>query len=167
MWLQALIRERGNGSIRCVAMAKAVAGSLLLVLACANPVSAQGAKPDLLGTWVLVAGEFRTPAGVLDQSKRGTNEIVILEQTEATFAGKYRWSHPGAEGQLNDGKTETTSGEEDFIGVFNWDDSSFFMVDHPDTSIRMGRIVNRQTIETILIESGPYALVTRQVFVRQ
>ena len=166
MWLQALIREIGNGSIRCVAMARAVAGSLLLVLACANPVSAQGARPDLLGTWVLVVGEFRTPAGVLDQS-RGSNEIVILEQTDATFAGKYRWSHPGAEGQLNDGKTETTSGEEDFIGVFNWDDQSFFMVDHPDTSIRMGRIVNRQTIETILIESGPYAIATRQVFVRQ
>lgn len=167
MWLQDQIRKIGNHSIRRVAMARVVAGSLLLVLACANPVSAESMKPDLVGKWVLVVGEMRTPAGVQDESKRGRNEIEITEQTEGTFAGKYRWSRPGAAGQLNDGKTETTSGEEDFIGVLNWDGASFIMVDHPDTSIRMGRIVNRHTIETILVESGPYAFVTRQVFVRQ
>jgi hypothetical protein len=115
----------------------------------------------------LVAGENRTAAGVLDEQKRGTIEIEIVEQTDATFAGKYRWGHPGTEGQLHDGTTETTQGEEDFIGVFSWDGASFIMVDHPDTSVRTGRIVNPQTIETILVESGPYAFVARQVYVRQ
>lgn len=144
-----------------------VTGCLLFVLAWASPLSAQGSKLDLLGTWVLVAGENRTAAGVLDEEKRGTIEIEIVEQTDATFAGKYRWSRPGTEGQFNDGTTETTEAEEDFIDVFSWDGSSFIMVDHPDTSIRVGRIVNPQTIETMLVESGPYAFVARQVYVRQ
>jgi hypothetical protein len=148
-------------------MIRVVTGCLLCVLAWVDPLSAAGNKPDLLGTWVLVAGENRTAAGVLDEQKRGTIEIEVVEQTEATFAGKYRWSRPGTEGQLNDGTTETTAGEEDFIGVFSWDGTSFIMVDHPDTSIRTGRFVNPQTIETILVESGPYAFVARQVYVRQ
>lgn len=119
--------------------------------------------PSLVGTW-----SSTHPA----QSTAGFTVIEVEfefeEQQGALFNGKYRWRLPPAQGvTMNDGAETGFMGEEDLIGVIDWDNRSVVIVDAADTGHFQGRLINNNTLEMIYFEAGENAAVARGVWVRQ
>ena len=140
---------------------------LSFILASITPSVANDAPPNLVGVWKTVSGVGLTGGGDSFKFGEGSSaELEIIKQDGPVFSGVYRWSHPADVDTMDDGEKRTNTAEEAFIGVIDWDNKSLLFVDHPDTTYWFGRLVNAKTIELVVGESGPNAVVSRSLLVR-
>ena len=94
-------------------------------------------------------------------------KLTIESQNGAVFSGTYGWKHPEAMQEMHDGKEVTHTSVEDLIGVVHADGRTVTLVDHPDTGMFLGQLIDDNTIEIVIYESGPYAIAGRLTLVRQ
>lgn len=136
----------------------------------AAPVAAQQAEADasLVGNWEAVAYAGRTSRGTsITLSDGNWAAIEITSHDGPVFAGVMRWGVTSDEHGLHDGETVTTRGEESIIGVLGLDDTTYTVVEYPDTTVRRFLLTNDNTLEVVSYEAGPNALVSRATYERQ
>lgn len=140
--------------------------AFLFVALLSLPAAAE--EPDLTGTWVGVSGVKRTTGGddvmIGDSS---TLVITIASQNGAVLSGSYSWEHPETMQDMHDGEKVTHRSEETFVGVIHHDGKTITLADHPDTSYLSGALVDANTMELVIVESGPYAIAGRMTVARQ
>jgi hypothetical protein len=141
--------------------------SLLAILF--SPVAlAQSTVPDIVGQWDAVEGSHAIFTGEMGNEMAGTIEIDVAAQLGYAFNGTLSWSRFDPEDPpTHDGTEQTPEAVEDIMGVFTGDGASFIIVEHPDTGMMFGRILDDDRLEIIIAESGEYALASRHVFVRR
>jgi hypothetical protein len=141
---------------------------LALILVPMAVAQAQDTPPNLVGVWRGVWDEGRSITSTRDPGENEFEaELEITEQTGATFAGFHRWRHPEHITGLHDGEQETTVAEESILGVIDFDGRHIIIVDHPDTSMKFGTLINPHVMELIGAEPGPNAVVGRWILIRQ
>jgi hypothetical protein len=138
----------------------------IALLAIATGVAAQDTGrpmhlPDLRGTWTGKA-DFMLPDGIVEQTQR----FEITTQTEAFLRGEHSWAIPSEALQSHDGSTHTFAATEPFLGVIDHD-GTIWLVEHGDHSIFRLDLVNRYTMELIVLEGGEHPLVGHGVLVRE
>ncbi|MEM6582955.1 MAG: hypothetical protein AAF699_16865 [Pseudomonadota bacterium] len=140
--------------------------TLFFAMLLALPAAAEEA--DLTGTWVGVSGFIRTTGGD-DMMVGDTSTVVITiaSQNGPVFSGSYGWVHPERMQDMHDGEKVTHESEETFVGVIHHDGKTISLADHPDTGFFSGALVDANSMELVIEESGPYAIAGRITFARQ
>lgn len=138
---------------------------LCLLLACSIVLAAESAKslPNLVGTWIC---KVRTVYYTEGESQ-STGRIIVTDQDGAYFRGFHTWEHldkAKSKSHLDD--KLSSQAKEPFIGVVGFD-GKIYMVEHGDWGVLHCRLVDADTIETVYVESGPHAAISRAVYTRQ
>jgi hypothetical protein len=100
-----------------------------------DPVTAQEAIPDLVGTWI---GENRTVSQKKGYRIWGQKTIEITEQRDRRFRGHFSYSE----------------GTKNFFGVIYPDNISFTWVAPDSKGYNHGRILDVDRISACYVESG-------------
>ncbi|WP_421726799.1 hypothetical protein [Bauldia sp.] len=135
-----------------------------------GPAAAIEAQADvnLVGTWVATAYAGQTSRGTSIALGEGNwAEIEITSHDGPVFTGVMRWGLASDEHGLHDGEAETTEAEENIIGVLNLDDTTYSVVEYPDSTVRQFLLTNENTLEVVSYEAGPNAVVSRATYNRQ
>lgn len=139
-------------------MLKATGIALVVLAGVAMPASAE--VPNLAGSWTCDAA----PMVIRDQWTTLTYTIDVAEQKEALFTGEMTWVLPkdkGAEG--NQGGESSYSGTIKFLGVVDFDDTTFEIVAYGDGHRHQGTLVDADTFRLVSSETGDNAWVSRSV----
>lgn len=129
-----------------------------------GPALAQeGALPNLVGTW---KGERTTY--FKEGQRQAAEELRITEQDGAYFRATKVWEHAEKNEQpLGHVGEPVGQASEPMLGVIDFDRETIHMVEDEDWGQFRGRLVDQDTIEGILMESGPYAVIYRVVLKRE
>jgi len=147
-------------------MLRSLTIGLLALIVSFSIASGQDAHPDLTGLWRSVDYAGITYQGThLDPET--TVELDIADQNGPTFSGAYRWYLGTPIDQLHDGTEIVNQAEETIVGVLSVDRTTLIIAEHPDTTYRFGRLTGTDTMELLVIESGPHALAVWMVLERE
>jgi hypothetical protein len=139
-----------------------LAAMLCSLLVWAPVLAQEGPPPDLVGTW---KGERTT---YFQEGKRqATEELRITEQDGAYFRATKTWQHAEKDMEpLGHVGEPIGRASEPMLGVIDFDGETIYMVEHGDWGQFRGRLVDRDTIQGVLMESGPHAVIYRVVLKR-
>ena len=143
-----------------------LASAFLLVLAPQVAVS-QDAIPNLVGFWDRVEGEG---SGINSLGEYYTSQqtFEFTSQEGHAFTGIMSWSIEQDVGPANNvGDQVVNEADEQIIGVFNMDGSTFVAVNHPDGTYFFGSMVSEDRFELIMAESGEFAIAQLVLFERR
>lgn len=145
----------------------------MLAVLSAPGALAQSTVPDIVGHWDAIEDNGADHDGDLWNEKASPDQtgsiiIEIAKQSGHAFNGTFRWSFPGVtDPATHDGTQHTNQANEAIFGVFTGDGASFVIVEHPDTGMMFGRILDDNRLEVVMVESGEHAFASRTIFERR
>ncbi|MEO1223115.1 MAG: hypothetical protein AAFX92_02730 [Pseudomonadota bacterium] len=146
----------------------ALAVTAALATLASSVALAQSTVPDIVGHWDAVEGSGAIYTGNVVAEIGATAQIEVVEQAGYAFNGTFSWALPPSDDPPgHDGTEHTHQAEEDIMGVFTGDGGSFIIVEHPDTGIMFGRVLDHNRLEVVVAESGEFANVSRFVYERR
>jgi hypothetical protein len=157
------IRPAGNYGKGETMRSGSHAAILCSLLVWAPALAQDGALPNLVGTW---RGERTTY--FKEGQRQATEELRIMEQNGAYFRATKIWEHveKDSEPMGHVGERGVHQASEPMLGVIDFDGETIHIVEHADWGQFHGRLVDRDTIEGVLMESGPHAVIYRVVLMR-
>ena len=123
--------------------------------------------PDLVGSWVATEGQLHFWHGTpMEVAKDGhVMRIDIDEQIGALLSAVMVYTNPsGVHGHDGDDLTETAT--EKMVGVIDWDGKTILFVDTPDIGFHRIVLIDDDTMEMTMLESGEFALAGRMILKR-
>lgn len=144
-----------------------IAGTCALIVTVLSTSFAEHAAraddlPDLVGSWVAVDGQMHFWHGTpLDVAQDGhAMRIDIDEQIGALLSAVMVYTNPsGLHG--HDGDELTDDATEKLVGVIDWDGRTILFADTPDIGFHRIVLIDDDTMEMTMLESGEYALAGR------
>ncbi|WP_421723365.1 hypothetical protein [Bauldia sp.] len=139
----------------------------LVGVACLPALAEAEEPPDLTGAWVTLTGEVSHWEGGLYDQSGTTGTLIVEEQFRGVFRGTMTWANDidGPEFQGAAGIQHLQS--ENVVGAIGFDNETVYWADHEDETTYRARLVNRDTMEVIALEAGPFAVATRTIMIRQ
>lgn len=148
-------------------IAKAVIASFFLLVFVSYSAHSQDAIPNLVGFWDRVDGQGN---GINSRGEFYISQqsLEFTDQNRNAFKGISSWStEQNDDPAHNVGDQVTRQADEEIIGVFNMDGSTFIAVNHPDGTYLFGTMVGDDRLELIKVESGKFAVAQIAVFERR
>jgi hypothetical protein len=119
--------------------------------------------PNMVGTWVSA-----TTGHSIKGSRQLQTEIKITEQKGAHFKGIHAWWHQKKQEPVFHVRDKATAkGSEPILGIIGFDGKAIYIVEHGDWGVFHWRLVDSDTVQSVYVESGPRAVIGRQIFKRK
>jgi hypothetical protein len=119
--------------------------------------------PNLVGTWVTT---------VTGHSLKGAHKLLaemkITSKNGAHFKGVHSWEHVEKQKlTFNVGGKDKSKAAEPVLGIIGFDGKAIYIVEHGDWGVFHWRLVDPDTIESVYLESGPHAAISRAIYKRK
>ncbi|MCP3952945.1 MAG: hypothetical protein GY697_12125 [Desulfobacterales bacterium] len=141
--------------------------SILLIILPLTGATAQVYQPNLVGEWLFVENDGISYKGKAEGGGDTRLVLNIKEQHGRLFKGTFSWLLSENNDHLHDGTKYTHKSTEDIIGVIGYDGTTLTIAEHPDTGYQFGKLIDENTLELVLVESGPHAIAAYALAKRQ
>ncbi len=142
-------------------LSAAIAGPLAVLLSPAAGL-AEGFA-DLKGHWT---AQYRVRSG--QGISPAEADRVIYEQQDEFFRANFAWRHdPNTNVIGDDGSGVGQRGEEEVLGMVNWDRRTVVLADKGDLGHWSGELLDADTLRVTYVESGQHATPFRAIFERR
>lgn len=139
-----------------------------LVLFSLTVARAQSTVPNILGHWDAVEGSHALYNGEMEDKLVGTIQIEFTDQIGYAFSGTISWAREEPDNSpIYDGTELVPQAQEMIVGAFSGDGASFVMVEHPDTTLMLGKVLDDNRLEVVIAKSGKYAVAARIIYERR
>ena len=140
--------------------------AVLLLVGLPSPALTKSPAPNLVGTWVSNKDEVAHGSGAVKNNSNSTGTLVVEEQSGAAFRGTMSWASerrgPKLKGTADVQHQETKT----IVGIIDWDAVTVYWADQGDNTTYRARLIKKDTMQVIALETGDHAVAGRFIMVR-